>query len=258
MDRVDRTLIVTGISRSGTSLMTVLLNELPNTVCFNEVLPTDAGELSHSIGAMRRQLLCGEPVPNKYDAHGMLATDTLVGTVLSESRCISKDLDADVVIGAKRNLPYLNQIEVLLDAGYRTITMIREPEATIASWSSVRARQHRIPGALVGEADLHPHWAPVSFSRSDEFERRAEAWQHYACRIWQYRERMMVVRYEDLCDAPVRVLGEVARYIGVRPAERLTLEVRPARKGAPPGADNDAIRRAVEQYCPVRQRFGYA
>jgi hypothetical protein len=214
--RPDRTFILSGISRSGTSLLSVIINEIPNAVCFNEVLTPDPKALPEALARVRRDLIKGRPVPNKFDESGRLATNTLDGVVTKEKRKVEKPLDENVVVGSKRNIPYLNVMEELLSHGFKAVVMVRDPVYTIGSWSSPRAAAARIPGALVSGDDVHPHWSAVRFSRQDVVERRAEAWQHHAARAWELRDRVKLVTYERLCLESDAVLEELCAYLELR------------------------------------------
>lgn len=255
--RPDRTFVLSGISRSGTSLLSVIINEVPNAVCFNEVLTPDPKALPEALARIRRDLIKGRPVPNKFDESGRLATNTLDGVVTKEKRRVGKPLDENVVVGSKRNIPYLNVMEELLDHGFKAVVMVRDPVYTIGSWSSPKAAEARIPGALVSSDDVHPHWNAVRFSGQDVIERRAEAWQHHAAHAWDLRDSVKILTYEKLCLEPDAVLEELCVYLELRPP-------RPAPTVAGPPRNDDSrypeiprIRQAVRRLCSARKHFGY-
>ena len=70
-----RNLIVTGMPRSGTSLFSTIINKFENAVCLNEIL-YNVDSLPESFVEIRRRLISGEAIPNRYDRSGNLATDT--------------------------------------------------------------------------------------------------------------------------------------------------------------------------------------
>ena len=71
-----RNIIVTGITRSGTTLFTKLLNDIPNVVCFNEIgYFYDIRHIPLSFAMMRWRLVTGKTVPNVYDVDGNNTTD---------------------------------------------------------------------------------------------------------------------------------------------------------------------------------------
>lgn len=264
MDTVDesqrlpeRSLVVSGISRSGTSLLSVLLNSVQNVVCFNEVLPPDPARLPSALARARKDLLAGKAVRNKFDASGRLTTDTLSATVKKKA-VVDKPLDEDLCVATKRNIPYLNEAGPLLDLGYPMVVMIRDPVYTLGSWGSPKAVEAAIPGSRVAIGDVHPHWSQVRFTRQDVVERRAEAWQHYAERIWDLRARVQIVTYEELCARPAQTLAALCRYAGLSAPGTLPEIVRPAFNDDDRYPDLPRIRQAVRELCPARTHFGYA
>lgn len=254
--RPERTLIVSGISRSGTSLLSVLLNSIDNVVCFNEVLPPDPERLPEALARVRRDLLAGKPVRNKFDRAGQLTTDTL-SAMVKRKAAVDKPLAEDLCVATKRNIPYLNEAEALLALGYPMVVMIRDPVYTLGSWGSPKAVAASIPGARVEVGQLHPHWHRVRFTRSDVIERRAEAWQHYAARIWDLRDRVCIMGYEGLCARPVETMVALCRYAGLSEPGPLPEIVRPACNDDDRYPELRRIRAAVRELCPVRARFGY-
>lgn len=255
--RPERTLIVSGISRSGTSLFSVLINQIPNAVCFNETMTADPAEICEAAARMRRQLKNGKPVPNKFGDQGELTTNTLTG-VYKQKQVVDRPLDHDMVVASKRNLPYLNSIFTLLSFGFKCCVLIRDPVYTLGSWSSPKAAEAEIPGALVGEDNLHRHWERVEFTRSDIIERRAEAWEHYAALLWRLRGRVKIYAYERICAETELVLADLALYLGLEPPETIPPIVRGLKNDDSRYPELDRIRAAVAELCPSRSKFGYA
>ncbi|ARA94811.1 hypothetical protein AWN76_017725 [Rhodothermaceae bacterium RA] len=249
-DRPDRTLIVTGIPRSGTSLLSALINEMPNAVCLNEIL-YDVDRLPEQIAQIRQRLMQGEPVPNKYDESGALTTNTLESQVVLEQRV--EAVGQDVVVGSKVNVPYLARLPLLLQYGYRVVGLVRDPVFTIASWSSEKARIIR--EARVTDDDLDPAWQGFPFQSADRLSRMAEVWQYLASILWQHRGRIMVLRYEDLIEAPEATLEKVAQLFGLPvPAIEYPLS---SMNRDDRYQHLEAIREAVHRYAPIRTAFGY-
>ncbi len=248
--------MVSGISRSGTSLLSVLLNTVSDVVCFNEVMPTDPDRLPEALARARRDLLTGRPVKNKFDSQGELTTDTL-GDMVIRKAVVKKPLTREMTVATKRNIPYLNEAERLLGLGYSMVAMIRDPVYTLGSWGSPKATAAKIPGATLSPDATHPHWHKVSFTKEDVVERRAEAWQHFASRIWDLRDRLLVVTYERLCAEPERTMAALCSFAGLAPPGPLPDLVRPAQNDARRYRGLRRIRAAVHLLCPARELFGY-
>lgn len=255
--RPERSLILSGISRSGTSLLSVIVNHLPNAVCLNEVLPLQPDLLVEAFCRLRRDLVKGRPVPNKYGPDGALATDTLSKNVMKEKRRVEKKLNHDVLVSSKRNIPYLNCLDRLLELGFKAAVMIRDPVYTIGSWSRPEAAQAGFPGARIASEDLHPHWRNVPFTRQDPVERRAEAWQHYALIIREQRERIRVYTYERLCRKPWAVIEDLCAYLDLKTPKELPPIIGEPRNDDSRYPDITHIRRAVEEICHARRDFSF-
>jgi len=255
--RPERTLVVSGISRSGTSLLSVLLNSVQDVVCFNEVLPSKPEQLPEAVARVRRDLLAGKPVRNKFDSAGELTTDTLSVMVKKKAR-VEKPLDKNLCVATKRNIPYLNEAEALLGLGYHMVVMVRDPVYTLGSWGSPKAAAAAIPGARVAVGDVHSHWSRVRFTRQDLVERRAEAWQHYAARIWNLKDRLLILAYEELCARPDKTLAKLCHHAALPAPGPLPQIVRPAFNDDDRYPELPRIRAAVRELCPARARFGYA
>jgi hypothetical protein len=244
--------VLTGLPRSGTSLLSALLSESPNCFCFNEIL-YDPDTLSHFFMRMRRRLLRGRPVPVKVDSGGGLTTDTLVGRVDTTWKTFEPKAKP-LVLGSNVNVPYLECLPELRRYGYRTVAMIRDPVFTLASWGSPKGV--KIPEAHVSDEDMNPRWRKFAFDSDDEVERRATIWQYYADRIAANRETLTVIRYEDLCDRQDEIMRELCQLLGIsEPREQRRLE-NLNREDRFTGLEQ--IRQVVSERCPARLGFGYS
>jgi hypothetical protein len=253
-----RSLAVAGISRSGTSLLCALINELENAVCFNEVLPSDIDKLPAALARARRDLLERQPVQNKYADDGSLTTNTLERGVAKKKRVVEKPLDEDVVVASKRNIPYLTQLDALLELELPVVVLIRDPVYALGSWGSSAAVEKGIPGARIGPDDTHPHWSALALQQQDPIRRRAEAWQACAERILERRARLLVLRYEDLCGDPRAVVARIAELFSLELPSRLETWVTAAKNDDQRYPDVDRIKEAVFELCPARRELGYA
>ena len=249
-NKPDKNFIVTGIPRSGTSLFSTLINSLENAVCLNEIL-YDVDSLPLAFAEIRRRIVAGEQIPNRYNKSGELATDTQQGGVDVENRVVTY-IDKDVVIGSKVNIPYLNQIYKILDYGYRVFAIVRDPVYTIGSWNSKKARI--IPEAHVTDGDMNPRWQGFNFTTDDRIERQAQIWQHYGMLLWKIRDKIRIIKYEDLIKNNTKVMQDVCAYLGLRNTitKRLENMNTPSRF-----IDLDMIRVTVIKHCPIASTFGY-
>ncbi|MBE9547013.1 MAG: glycosyltransferase family 4 protein [Proteobacteria bacterium] len=249
--RPEKTVIVTGIPRSGTSLFSALLNDIDNAVCLNEIL-YDVNSLPSAFAEIRRRLIAGESIPNRYDSSGNLATDTQ-GSGANVQERIVQDVDENAVIGSKINIPYLNQIQKILDYGYKVIAIVRDPVYTIASWNSEKA--NIIPEAHVADEDMHPRWQRFKFTSDDKIERQAQIWNFYANLIWSLRNKIKIYTYELLTSDMEWVIKDMSEFIGLEPSTNMLETSNQNIESKYPKIEE--IKEAVKKYCPVKDVFAY-
>ena len=244
-------LIVTGIPRSGTSLMSVLLNNFHNAVCLNEIF-YDINSLPRDFAETRRRLIEGKPIPNRYASSGKLTTDTMSDNVKIDNRIIQIS-DENVVIGSKVNIPYLNHIQQILDYGYKIIAIVRDPVYAIGSWNSEKASI--IPEAHVTDGDMHPRWRGFKFASSDKIERQAQIWNFYAKLIWNLRDRIKIYTYELLTSNIDWIIEDICENLGLESFSNMP-EIKNQNIDSK-YSKIEQIREAVEKYCSIKEVFGY-
>ncbi|MEE2888223.1 MAG: sulfotransferase [Planctomycetota bacterium] len=238
--------IVTGFPRSGTSLYSTLLNSIPNVTCLNEISPTD--KTFRYFRQTRQKIAAGLPITNKYSGSGELTTNTISGGTQRDDRVVEIEGD-DFVLAQKFTLPYLNRLVELCDQGWSVWVLVRHPLFAISSWK--RCPPH-FAIAKIDPPD--PLLAHIGFSSEDRDERRVEIWNHYAKAIDEVRDRVQIVRYEDLVENPQRELERFCSHYDLQvPALLPELESR-NRKGA--YKSSEELRDLVTARCEL-SRFGY-
>jgi hypothetical protein len=243
--------VLTGIPRSGTSLLSALLCEPDDCFCFNEI-HYDPRTLPYFFTRMRRRLVTGRPVPVKLDDAGALTTDTMGGQVQVQEKSFPAT-KRGVVIGSNVNVPYLDRIDEILAYGYRVLMLVRDPVYTLASWNSEKAQV--IPEAHVTDEDMNPRWHHMRFDSVEREDRQADIWEHYARLIWSLRDRFRIFSYESLTDAQETAMQEIYRYLGVTPPQE-TRQLRSMNIDSR-FSGLERIREAVSDRCPSRHNFGY-
>jgi hypothetical protein len=165
-----RDLIVTGLPRSGTTLVAALIDAAERCVCLSEPrrhvdlvaeAATAAGvvaALRDDFGSIRRRLAAGESVEDRRGDDGR-PLDNYFGVPDSTGRrqanwsVVQRQVpgfDADWVLGVKHNALFTSVLPEIVAAGHWTVlAVVRDPADAIASWSSVDvpARHGRLPGA---------------------------------------------------------------------------------------------------------------
>ncbi|MFN8420160.1 MAG: sulfotransferase [Anaerolineae bacterium] len=217
-------LIITGISRSGTSYLCNLLHRYSNCVILNEpeaiFAPLQSQFIPWGVATFYRQLradvLDGRPIRNKLQ-DGKITQDTAFNDSYSEY--VPTVDNENFVLGSKNNVAYLSHLarirRVLPDA--RVIVCVRNPFDTIGSWkkSFAHLRDADINNRPIG----HPNdvWLPEPLKSrlqqiaevSDIAQRRALLWQYFAERVLDHASQVQIVHYDALVSDPMTALDRI-------------------------------------------------
>lgn len=250
--RPPQDFIITGIPRCGTSLLCALLTRADNCVCFNEI-HYELNTLAAFFKKMRKDLLGEVPIPNKIDESGKLITspdDTNKDLIYKK---VFQVVGSKIVIGSKVTVPYLNQIDKILKQNYKVIAMVRDPVYTLGSWNSEKLSN--TPMNKVDTNNLHPHWKDIRFFSDKKFERQSQIWEHYASLIWSLRDKLKIIKYEELIDQQELVMKELGDFLKIGLPEKFKDLANYNQDFRYKNLDE--IRDAVKKYCPSRKYFGY-
>jgi len=252
--------IITGIPRSGTTLLCNLVNRIPNIVCFNEVAQAyDVPRLPAFFIEMYQKLMTGQLVPMDVDKDGEIITDTQnQPDHRHNGHFFTVDPGKSLVVGSKINWPYLDQIDTIKGFGYETFAVVRNPLYVIASWNK---HEQNINEAHVMPEDwaLWPRYSQIPFRAADKFGRQAEVWNMMARIILDNFPNNRILAYEELIDqAPYRLMY-ICSQMGVEynPTGGLPALENLNDVGRFDGIDLDGIRGAIRQHAPLACDFGY-
>jgi hypothetical protein len=229
--------LITGLPRSGTSLINFLLNQCENTVSLAEppmpILINAAGLSHHQIRdgiadfyrATRESILRdgtalswnigGKFTDNDY-SHDRLAP--AIRPIRSQSGTvkIEKPLERDFILCTKHPAPFTAVLDVLCGQG-TCFALIRNPLAVLASWNSVDVLAGRL-GRLPAAEGLD-----VELSRKLEQIPAVAARQLYLLDWFfdKYRRVLsadQILRYEDIVADPSRlgVITPSAKHLSVK------------------------------------------
>ena len=267
-------LIITGIPRSGTSYVCKTLDGFDNVAVINEPGSLFEGlrqsadpwavPLLHA--DLRARIDAGEAVQNKLDARGELTEDTAVHEALDMYR--PRLRGNPWVLATKNTLAYLARLEGILRVmpHAHVVACVRNPVDTLASWKGTFAHLAEGDPTVLPVGGLADPFLPAHLRDGlqavvrldDPAMRRAAWWCLLAEEILRWRDRIAIVRYEDLVADPAngmrQVLGPLASAAGgpVTPMQPST--IRTARRKVLDTADW----RAVETLCAgVAESFGY-
>lgn len=273
-DSAGRDLIVTGIPRSGTSYVCKSLDRFDNVAVVNEPAILFEGlcygpqpwivPVLHA--DLRARIDAGEAVPNKLDAHGELTEDTAVHEALASYRPSLRD--GKWVLATKNTLAYMARLDGILRVmpHARVVACVRHPLDTLASWKGTFAHlatgdPSTLPVGGLADPFLPAHLRDglADIARlADPAVRRAAWWCLLAEEILRWRDRIEIVRYEDLVADPRaqlrRLLGPLAQVAGEPGPGLQPSTIRTARRQVLEEADW----RAVASLCAgVAEAFGY-
>lgn len=208
----DLDYVITGIPRSGTSLISTILSSSENSFCFNEVhyqIPV----LPSFFSEMRTRIESGLPVINKVNEKGKLTSDTQrqSGVKFAEMNVTGKS--NPIRLGSKVNVPYLNKINQIEEYGYKIVAMVRDPVYTLASWNDTKVSN--IPEANVSGPTQHKRWDIFSFSSETDIERQLIIWKHYASIINSLSENTLVINYESLISNPQETISKICKFLDI-------------------------------------------
>ena len=270
--------VVTGLPRSGTSLLCNLLHQAADVVVLNE--PPEvfsalaSASPSEAFGAFYRDqraaIFRGEEIDNKVDAVGRVIEDTRLADERRRYRPLVNPRTFS--LGSKNPLAYLARLRWLCEhyPEMPKVALIRHPYGTVSSW--VKSFEH------LAEVDL----AKIPFTdladlRLDEFQcaslrrlagdepapvRRALLWNYLSELLWRERARVLVVRFEDLLADPAAVMLKITAYLKVAEVPLAALQrVRPAEGFGQQGAlapEQQADLQAINGLCVESMaRWGY-
>ena len=250
--------VITGIPRSGTSLLCNLVNRVKNIVCLNEVpMMYDVDNLSAHFHDLRHALKSKHPVPMMLSKEtGKEITDTQTQDRFIRSVVIDIDENRKLAVGSKINVPYLFQMQKIISYRFGVFSVIRNPIYAIASWNQ-HAEKINEGHVLDSEFEQWPRYKEFKFQTQEKFTRQAELYNHFVQIILHYD--LTIIHYEDLVKHPKEAVQGLAEFLDmpfdlkeeIGELENLNRDSRF------PEIDLDEIRDAVKKYCPT-MKGGYA
>ncbi len=220
--------LITGIPRSGTSLLCNLLHRHPNVVVINEPAEVfsllDSKQNPNEFGSYYRRLrldvLQGKAIENKLDGEGNVVEDTRHSD--ERVHAVVNVENSQFALGTKNPLAYLARLRWLCDEypSMEKVVVIRHPYDCIASW--VKSFPHleavdmsSIP--FVGDVLDSFQRTRLNEIRATEYLplRRALLWRYLADLISRDRDRVFIVRYEDLLQSPDVWLSKIGQKLNV-------------------------------------------
>jgi len=220
-----RNVLITGIPRSGTTLVCSLLNKLPDVVALHEPMDVwdfskcrDAAALTTAIedfSADARHSLREQGFAISKHVGGEIrdnAAADQIGDAGSRSRrtehgkiFIDKPLGENFILAIKHPLAFTALLEPL-SRHFECFAVIRNPLATLASWNSLdwlKVKKGHAPIAEKLDADLADKLA----KESDPIERQIQILEWSYDRYRRFLPEQAIVKYEDLIATRARALA---------------------------------------------------
>ncbi len=223
----ERNVLITGIPRSGTTLVCSLLNKVPEVVALHEPMDVwefskcrDAAALAETIknfcvdareslrehGFAISKHVSGEIRDNaagdQVDQGGTRSRRTEHGKIF-----IDKPLSKNFTLAIKHPLAFTALLEPL-SKHFECFAVIRNPLATLASWNSLDWLKVKKGHAPVAEK-LDPDLARKLGNESDAIERQVQILEWSYDRYRRLLPGENVIKYEDLIATRAR---ELARF----------------------------------------------
>lgn len=232
--------IITGVPRSGTSLVCRLLDEQRNWLVVNEPAEVfraledrrDASGVGEVHRGIREKILTGQPIENKVNGAEVIS-DT---AHLDERHLYYPEVSGRFFrLGTKNTLAYLAALDPICELGWPVVAMIRHPMDTLASWRNTFAhlRTADVSGLPVANPEFHgwSGWqrqAMLEITRQDDDAlRRVLLWRLLARTLLLQKGRILLWRYEDLVADPAGHIRQLRRRLygkGWRSRVSFTLE----------------------------------
>lgn len=270
--QMPRDYLITGIPRSGTSLLSRLLDDQADSVVVNEPIEAQVGVHAKCYrdfvvsfhGHLRQRILEGNPIRNKL-SDGAVSVDTAVS---NERVLYTPSIStSDFLLGTKDTLAYLSRLDVFrAGQAMKIVVCIRDPRNAIASWK--RTFKHLADAdvailAAQGILEARPRESGARISDvariGDAQRRRALFWTYLAGIIADNRDWICLVRYEDLISDTEAVLARVLAALDERRTNdvpMLRIHLRPDRTPTVFGTEEATV---ISHACRANAAlFGYS
>jgi len=218
-----RNVLITGMPRSGTTLVCSLLNKLPDVVALHEPMNVFefVGRSGDQVAAMVENF-CAASRKSLHE-EGFAVSKHVDGKVGDNSAAadragkrtrqtehgrieIDKPLSKEFTLAIKHPAAFTALIETL-SKRFECLAIVRNPLATIASWNSLDWFPLKDGHLPVGEK-LDVDLAHVLSKKSDVIERQIHILEWFYDRFRRFLKESAVIRYEALIESRGRELAK--------------------------------------------------
>lgn len=215
------TTLLTGLPRSGTTLLCALLNGLPDTVALAEPIDGWAASIEQRLVQIdefiveTRARALSEKIAQSMSISGAIPDNLTIEpadssalrrwSAFNEPIKIAKPLSRDFRLYIKHPAAFVASIEAIYER-YPVFAMVRHPLAVLASWQTVDIPLYKGRSAVAEAVD--PELRLALTKAEGRLQRQLILLSWYLRRISVLNQRN-VIRYEDLVSDPVSVLSRI-------------------------------------------------
>lgn len=229
-------ILLTGIPRSGSSMLCVFLNQIPGVLALNEGLRLGGLETTQqarehvyqAYADIRAQVLHNGTAPARHK-NGVQVTNHFTreagqrSLMLQKSDIrVDKPLQPDFMLGIKHNAGFTLALEALLVLKWPIFALIRNPLAVLGSWNSLAIPVSQ--GRVRGMETRAPNLAAQVEAAPDMLRKQVVILDYCFGQYHAFVKPECLLRYEDLCKQPAKVLRKIVNdrdVSALRPTENL-------------------------------------
>lgn len=215
-----KNIIVTGIPRSGTTLVCALLNSLENTICLREPdthvqwlrQVSSAAEytamIQNDFQCIRKDIKSGQPVLDRSSINGGPLTNYFPKRdTVNERRSVSFEMKAvdtahltkDFTLAVKHNVEYTSVLPALIESQqFSFLCPIRNPIGTILSWNTLQTPVSK--GAIPMAQYFWPEVDQALKNTDELLHRQVVVFDMFCKRFYEFKNHINIIYYEDLVD----------------------------------------------------------
>jgi hypothetical protein len=260
-------LLITGIPRSGTTLAASLVDGLENTLCLNEPpryyewaiqcqnRTEFVANLIADLEKMRASLQMGGTVLDYRERNGTVPTNYF------DDRGKRRKLDyvpvsrpgsgAKLLLAVKHNEPLTAVLPELCELdSVQVAAIVRHPIPTILSWQS-----RDIPLSKGNLSPGYRFWDEATAIRRGAGSAvciQAKIFELYCGRYWEYRDRIEIIKYEEIVCSP----GVLERLTGRKPTGESAVATQNRKLSSRSGDEHiTKLKRVVSNYFSNAYHF---
>jgi len=259
--------VLTGIPRSGTTLLTALLDCPPTSVAIGE--PHGLGafqkkyandhsgfleQLNIFFSDLRANISDKKSFKDRIALNGKPLTNYVEGSGRQRSRSYHiadrhiEHLNKDFSLIIKAPVIFTATLPAILnEKSYKVIAVIRNPIATILSWNSLQFPIAN--GRLPAGEEYWPELGSLTAANFSILQKQVKIWDLFARRYLDYKNEITILRYEDIIANPQAISQSLCIPFRSIPCENMN------NNPSYDFSNVSTIMEAIHKYSPVARLF---